>query len=105
MTKGLDMARDYQVSTWGDVDFLVCRSDVRVPGLGTELSRRAVDMQLQRGVRVVTAIASSYYSARIFEKCGFHNVFSLKYEEYTEEGKVVFNTSQPHTHARLYVKH
>ena len=101
MTRGLDMARDYQVSTWGDVDFLVCRSDVRMPGLGTELGRRAVDMQHMRGVRVITAIASSYFSGRIFDKCGFDNVFSIKYDEYTEEGKVIFNTREPHT----YVKH
>ena len=52
MKSNVDMAKEYMVDTWADVEFLVCRSDIRVPGLGTELVRRAVVIMEERGVKV-----------------------------------------------------
>jgi len=104
MKSHINIEKEYKVNTWGDVEFLVCRSDTRVPGLGTELTRRAVEIMEQRGVKVITAHASSHFSGKIFQKVGFQEVFCQAYSDYKVEGGIVFPTSEPHTHARLYVR-
>ena len=48
----LDIARDYGVEEWGDVVILACRSDLRTPGLGTELVSQAIKRVKDRGVKV-----------------------------------------------------
>ena len=52
MKNEMNIPRDYKVNTWSDVDFLVCRSDTRIPGLGTQLCKKALAILLQRGVKV-----------------------------------------------------
>ena len=52
MKKEMNIPRDYKVNTWSDVDFLVCRSDTRIPGLGTQLCKTALAILQQRGVQV-----------------------------------------------------
>ena len=49
--------------------------------------------------------ASSYFSSRIFKKNGFSPVFSIKFEDYLQNGEVIFPTEDPHTEATLFVKH
>ena len=56
-------------------------------------------------LKVIASIATSYFSGRIFEKCGFKDVYSHKYEDYRVDGKLVFHTNEPHTTARYYVRH
>ena len=52
MQEEMNIPRDYKVNTWSDVNFLVCRSETRVPGLGTQLCKKALAILLQRGVKV-----------------------------------------------------
>ena len=52
MKSNVNIEKEYKVDAWADVEFLVCRSDKRVPGLGTELVRRAVGIMEERGVKV-----------------------------------------------------
>ena len=54
--------------------------------------------------KVVTSIATSHFSGRIFQKQGFDLIRESPYTDYTVEGRVVFPTSEPHTHFRLFVK-
>ena len=67
---------------------------------------------------MITTIATSHYSARIFEKTGFDEVSrvvlgstkniaqvrSVKYTDYLVEGEMVFPPKEPHTQAKLFVK-
>ena len=67
---------------------------------------------------MITTIATSQYSARIFEKTGFDEVSrdvlgsiqnisqvrSVKYTDYLVDGEMVFPPKEPHTQARLFVK-
>ena len=48
----LDIGKECEVKEWGDVILITCRSDLRTPGLGTELARRAVQAVRDRGVKV-----------------------------------------------------
>ena len=52
LKEDLDLPGDYGAEEWGDVMILTCRSDLRTPGLGTELVRRAVQTMQDRGVKV-----------------------------------------------------
>ena len=67
---------------------------------------------------MITTIATSHYSARIFAKTGFDEVNmvvlcsiqnfaqvrSVKYTDYLVDGEMVFSPKEPHTQARLFVK-
>ena len=57
-----------------------------------------------RLLQVVTAIATSHYSGRIFQKLGFSCLQETAYTEYKVGGEVVFPTAEPHTHVRLFIK-
>ena len=52
MKKDIDMAKDYNVDKWADIMILVCRSDTRVPGLGTALIKEGITIMKDRGITV-----------------------------------------------------
>jgi len=102
--EGVDIGRDYNVPKWADIMILACDSNRRVPGLGTALTKTAMKDVEEKGVKVITTIATSHYSARIFAKTGFDEVRSVKYTDYLVDGEMVFSPKEPHTQARLFVK-
>ena len=53
MKSHVDLARDYGVETWAEVELLACHSATRVPGLGTELIARGVQKLREDGVEVI----------------------------------------------------
>ena len=55
MESKVDIVKNYKIKSWQYVDFLACRADKRVPGLGTELMKRAAKILDERGVKVNTA--------------------------------------------------
>ena len=56
MKRQVDMEQSFKCISWADVEFLVCRDKERIPGLGTELVRRAVSIMHDRGVKVTSFI-------------------------------------------------
>ena len=46
------MPSQFGVDEWTDVEFLACHSQLRVPGLGTELVRIGIDMLAVQGTKV-----------------------------------------------------
>ena len=52
MKSELDVSSQYGVTQWAEVEFLVCHSEVRVPGLGTELIRIGTNMLADTGTKV-----------------------------------------------------
>jgi len=105
LKKDLTIETEYQVEKWGDIMILACRSDIRVPGLGTALVREGIRVMEERGFTVFTTTATSTFSSKIFMKLGFDEVAVQSYKEYKVEEEVVFPTSEPHTHARQFVRH
>lgn len=79
------------------------RLDIRVPGLGSALAAKVVATARERGVRFQSVITTSAFSARIFEKLGFKEIIAVPFSDYKVDGKVVFATEEPHTHAKLLV--
>lgn len=77
------------------------RLDTRIPGLGTALAQKVVTTARERGVRVHAVTTTSAFSARIFEKLGFKEIFAVPFTDYKVDGKVVFATEAPHTHAKV----
>ena len=105
MKKDLDLKRDHGIEQWADVAILACNIDRRKPGLGTKLVDQAVNIMIEEvGVKALTSIATSHYSGKIFQKLGFDLVQKTSYDEYKVDGKIVFPTEQPHSHARLFLK-
>ena len=121
LKRGLDVQKDYEVEEWADIMILACRSDTRVPGLGTALAKEGIRVMEDRGFtvgfcfkiwltffrffsQVFTGTATSHFSGRIFQKLGFHEVSAMRYEEYRVDGEVIFKTTAPHTHARQFVR-
>ena len=100
----LDVGQVYGVKEWVDLAILCCDTDNRVPGLGTELCIRGLRAVQERGFKVVTSIATSHFSGRIFQKQGFDLIRESPYIDYKVDDKVVFPTNDPHTHFRLFVK-
>ena len=52
MRSHLDVASMFEVSQWTDLEFLVCHSHLRRPGLGTELVRIGTEMVADSGTKV-----------------------------------------------------
>lgn len=104
LKRDLDVQKEYKVEEWGDIMILACRSDIRVPGLGTALVKEGIRVMEDRGFTVFTGTATSHFSGRIFQKLGFHEVSAQSYDEYRVDGEVIFKTTAPHTHARQFVR-
>ena len=120
LKRDLDVQKEYKVEEWGDIMILACRSDMRVPGLGTALVKEGIRVMEDRGFsvgfrfkfayvihflsQVLTGTATSHFSGRIFQKLGFHEVSAQSYDEYRVDGEVIFKTTAPHTHARQFVR-
>ena len=68
MKSKVDIEKKYKVETWADVEFLACRSDKRVPGLGRELVTRAVAIMGERGVKVPNNFYRTCKPYRIFSQ-------------------------------------
>lgn len=104
LSEGIDISSSYQVDQWSDIMLLAARSDIRIPGLGTELVTRGMDLAQKRGIKVQTCIATSYFTARISEKLGFTTLKTLNFADYKRDGVVVFPPEEPHIQAKYFVK-
>merc|ERR1719348_1162222 len=102
--KDLDVTKECGVDTWAYLSILVCDTSVRVPGLGTCLVKTGMDVLAETGIKVITTIATSHYSGKIFQKLGFKLLNEISYDEYKVDGVVVFPPSEPHTHVKLFLK-
>ena len=52
VNQDLDIEKTFHVEEWADVFILACRSDQRVPGLGTALVKEGVRLMEERGLSV-----------------------------------------------------
>jgi len=71
----------------------------RIPGVGTAMVKKMVEIGRQRGIKHQTVLATSVFSAKVFQNNGFKVCATCPYEDYKVDGKVVFRTESPHTHA------
>ncbi|KAF2901478.1 hypothetical protein ILUMI_04703 [Ignelater luminosus] len=76
----------------------------RGKGIAKELMNKTRNIAREQGCGLMRVDCSSYFSARAIASLGFDCVYSLKYDEYKENGEIVFNTEEPHREARIYVQ-
>jgi len=101
----IDIADRYGVDKWSDCVLVAGRVDQRVPGLGTELIKRSIDIATEReNVKVHVGCATSYFSSRIFEKLGYSCIKSIKYQDYKVNDVIMFSPEPPHLEAKMLVK-
>ncbi|XP_045198004.2 arylalkylamine N-acetyltransferase 1-like [Mercenaria mercenaria] len=74
-------------------------------GLGTLLVETGVKFlcNLQKPC-YIKGSASSNYSKKIFEKCGFEMLAEFQFEDYKVDGKVVFDSTGEHKSLKVYGK-
>ncbi|EDW53938.1 GM18311 [Drosophila sechellia] len=84
-----------------------CRWTPNYQGTGhlkVVLTERAYEYMRENGINVYHVLCSSHYSARVMEKLGFHEVFSMQFADYKPEGEVVFKPAAPHVGMRVMAK-
>ena len=102
--RDLNVKEKYNHNEIAEVMFLTCNIERRVPGLGTELTRKATEATLDAGIKAIYTTATSHFSGKIFLKLGYDLVTETPYSEYKIDGNIVFPTSGPHTHVKLLLK-
>ena len=102
--RDLNIKDKYNSKEIGEVLFLTCNIERRVPGLGTELARQATQATLDAGVKAIYTTATSHYSGKIFLKLGYNLVTETPYTDYKIDGDIIFPTSEPHSHVKLLLK-
>jgi len=71
--------------------------------VGRALIERSCEIAEMNGFNQIRSICTSEYSAKTFEKLGFHCVQAINYEDYKENGKIVFKPDPPHTHIKAMI--
>jgi len=87
-----------------DITIISTPSKKRIPGLGTSIAKKMVEIGDERGVAYQSVLTTSLYSAKIFKKLGFKTVSECNYSDYKIDGKVVFPTADPHKQAGFYAR-
>ncbi|SPP75218.1 dopamine N-acetyltransferase isoform X1 [Drosophila guanche] len=87
-----------------DGKILSVDTNYRGLGIAGRLTERAYEYMRENGINVYHVLCSSHYSARVMEKLGFHEVFSMQFSEYQPDGKVVFKPAHPHVGMRIMAK-
>ncbi|XP_017017059.1 arylalkylamine N-acetyltransferase 1 isoform X1 [Drosophila kikkawai] len=87
-----------------DGKILSVDTNYRGLGIAGRLTERAYEYMRENGINVYHVLCSSYYSARVMEKLGFHQVFSMQFADYKPQGEVVFKPALPHVGIQVMVK-
>ncbi|XP_011191301.1 arylalkylamine N-acetyltransferase 1 isoform X1 [Zeugodacus cucurbitae] len=87
-----------------DGKILSVNTEYRGLGIAGRLTESTLDYMKEHNIPVMHVLCSSHYSARVMEKLGFHEVYSLNYSDYKVNGEVVFTPAEPHVAARILVK-
>ncbi|XP_055376448.1 arylalkylamine N-acetyltransferase 1-like isoform X2 [Condylostylus longicornis] len=73
-------------------------------GIAGQLTEATLDYLKQNNIPVMHVMCSSHFSARVMEKLGFHEVYSLDYNDFLINGEVVLKPEPPHKSCRILVK-
>ncbi|KAH8394624.1 hypothetical protein KR222_000303 [Zaprionus bogoriensis] len=87
-----------------DGKILSVNTNYRGMGIAGRLTERAYDFMRENQISVYHVICTSFFSARVMEKLGFHLVYELKYTDYKHDDAVVFKPAPPHVGLSILVK-
>ncbi len=90
--------------TFGYLQVVCVSLDYQQRGIGGKLVDWVVERAKEEGIKFLLAEASGLYSQKIFESRGFRTISEIQYNDFTdEEGKVVFEHTDPHDSIKLMV--
>ncbi|XP_055384309.1 uncharacterized protein LOC129613976 [Condylostylus longicornis] len=79
--------------------------EYRGKNIGYRLFERAFQMAKTLGFKIANVDCSSYYSAKIAEKCKMQLIAEIAYTEHKDsDGNQIFKPPPPHTHMKRYAK-
>lgn len=87
-----------------DGKILSVNTNYRGLGIAGRLTEAVFDFIRENNISVYHVICTSYFSARVMEKTGFHRVYELKYDDYKQDGVVVFKPELPHVGVTILIK-
>jgi len=87
-----------------DGKVLSVNTNYRGLGIAGQLTEATLGYMRANNIPVMHVLCTSQYSARVMEKLGFNEVYSLKFEEFKVNGKVVLTPALPHVAARILIK-
>lgn len=99
-----DVYGTFGVDRYAELFILTTHSRKRHPGLGTEMTRRTLEMLAAEGFGLCVTEATSLFSQKIFTRLGFSDVSEIRYDDYKPDGSVVFPSKPPHESVKLMAK-
>lgn len=87
-----------------DAKIVSVDENYRGMGIAGRLIEKTLDYIKENSIPVLHVLCSSHYSARVMEKIGFHEVYSLNYDDFKINDEIVLKPEKPHVAARILVK-
>ena len=104
--KEMDVFKRFNVNTSINFVQLGTNRNYRHQGIASKMMEVALLFCKELGINPVCVAGegSTNYSQRIYEKNGFETLHIIYYDEYKENGEVVFKNMAPHKSTKIYVK-
>lgn len=87
-----------------DGKILAVNSNYRGAGIAGKLTNRTIEYMKENGIPLFHVMCSSKFSARVCEKIGFEEVFSLPFLDYVVDGENPLLPAEPHTDIKIMAK-
>lgn len=92
-----------EIDTFVDGKILSVDPKFRGSGIAGKLTEMTIDYLKKNQIPLFHVLCTSHFSARVCEKSGFTEVFSLPFSDFCdEEGKPVLCPEKPHVAARIF---
>ncbi|XP_037035334.1 dopamine N-acetyltransferase isoform X2 [Bradysia coprophila] len=97
-----DLYPEYERALDGKI--LAVNSNYRGLGIAGKLTTRTIEYMQEHSIPLFHVMCSSKYSARVCEKLGFEEVFSLPFLDYVVNGENPLLPADPHTDIKIMTK-
>ncbi|PSN44770.1 Dopamine N-acetyltransferase [Blattella germanica] len=87
-----------------EVRILSVDTSMRGRGIAKALLEKTRELATQLGFPLMRVDCTSHFSAKAMARLGFECIFTLRYEDYCQNGKPVFHPEKPHTEVTSYVQ-
>lgn len=95
-----------EIEAFVDGKILAVDPDCRGLGIAGQLTKKTIEYMKEEKLEIFQMLCTSHFSARVCEKLGFSEVFSLPFTEYVDaENKQVLCPEKPHVAARIFTQH
>jgi arylalkylamine N-acetyltransferase len=94
-----------EIDAFVDGKILAVDPECRGMGIAGHLTSKTIEYMKANNLEIFQMLCSSHFSARVCEKLGFSEIFSLKFTEYVDDKNCqILNPEKPHVAARIFVQ-